>query len=50
MKETIYLLGLVLILVLVFIFADNSSDIIDENTPIKQESKVYQKYEMSNYR
>jgi len=53
MKQTIYLASLVLILILVFIFARTSSEIIDENTPIKSSNvleKKYEEYEMSNYR
>jgi len=53
MKQTIYFGVLALILILVFIFARTSSEIIDENTPIKSSNvleKEYEEYEMSNYR
>ncbi len=41
------------LLIFVFIFARTSSEIIDENTPIKSSNvleKEYEQYEMSNYR
>jgi len=54
MKEIIYLLSLVFILGIVVLYTQIGTELLEDNSPIKQEEsqtkKVYQKYEMSNYR
>ena len=58
MKEGIYILCLIIIVVVVGFLAGNIQDDIDRNTPIKSsviqepiiQEKEYEKYEMGNYR
>jgi|TARA_R100000458_G_C8042418_1_gene93181 hypothetical protein len=58
MKEIIYLLSLMFILGVVVLYSQIGTELLEDNNPIKQEEtiqlneveKVYEKYEMSNYR
>tara|TARA_X000001382_G_C3083101_1_gene151154 strand:+ start:450 stop:626 length:177 start_codon:yes stop_codon:yes gene_type:complete len=58
MKQGFIILGLIALVLIIAIISRNASEVIDENTPIKSsvieepiiENKVYEKYEMSNYR
>ena len=58
MKEIIYLLSLIFILGAVVLYSQIGTELLEDNNPIKQEEtiqlneveKVYEKYEMSNYR
>ena len=54
MKEIIYFLSLIFILGIVVLYTQIGTELLEDNNPIKQEEsqtkKVYQKYEMSNYR
>ena len=58
MKEIIYLLSLMFILGAVVLYSQIGTELLEDNNPIKQEKtiqlneveKVYEKYEMSNYR
>ena len=58
MKEIIYLLSLMFILGAVVLYSQIGTELLEDNNPIKQEEtiqlneveKVYEKYEMSNYR
>ena len=58
MKEIIYLLSLMFILGVVVLYSQIGTELLEDNNPIQQEEtiqlnkveKVYEKYEMSNYR
>jgi len=58
MKEIIYLLSLMFILGAVVLYSQIGTELLENNNPIQQEEtiqlneveKVYEKYEMSNYR
>ena len=58
MKQGFIILGLIALVLIIAVISRNASEVIDENTPIKSsvieepiiENKVYEKYEMSNYR
>ena len=58
MKEIIYLLSLMFILGVVVLYSQIGTELLKDNNPIQQEEtiqlneveKVYEKYEMSNYR
>ena len=58
MKQGFIVLGLIALVLIIAVISRNASEVIDENTPIKSsvieepiiENKVYEKYEMSNYR
>jgi hypothetical protein len=58
MKQGFIILGLIALVLIIAIISRNASEVIDENTPIKSsvieepviENKVYEKYEMGNYR
>ena len=58
MKEIIYLLSLMFILGVVVLYSQIGTELLEDNNTIQQEEtiqlneveKVYEKYEMSNYR
>ena len=57
-EEIIYLLSLMFILGVVVLYSQIGTELLEDNNPIQQEEtiqlneveKVYEKYEMSNYR
>jgi|TARA_R100001163_G_scaffold63895_1_gene56814 hypothetical protein len=58
MKQGFIILGIIVIVLIIAIISHNASEVIEDNNPIKEEEtiqlneveKVYEKYEMSNYR
>jgi|TARA_Y100000401_G_C8220779_1_gene173190 hypothetical protein len=58
MKQGFIILGIIVIVLIIAIISHNASEVIEDNNPIQQEEtiqlneveKVYEKYEMSNYR
>ena len=58
MKQGFIILGIIVIVLIIAVISHNASEVIEDNNPIQQEEtiqlneveKVYEKYEMSNYR
>ena len=58
MKQGFIILGIIVIVLIIAIISYNASEVIEDNNTIKEEEiiklneveKVYEKYEMSNYR
>ena len=58
MKQGFIILAIIVIVLIIAIISHNASEVIEDNNPIQQEEtiqlneveKVYEKYEMSNYR
>ena len=58
MKQGFIILAIIVIVLIIAVISHNASEVIEDNNPIQQEEtiqlneveKVYEKYEMSNYR